>query len=274
MTHPSPKRNLVPKAVLMRSGLVSLTTARPINTAQPRTTMEADDQAIQIFLLGLLKRSMLCDELRTAPGNLIAQPVRIWGQRQTEADVGANGGKSVRHYAGQNGYGYQNVYNAVQNVRNRGVQDAVQNHVGFQIWCYNCRGMGILAEELYSHTKRDMDACISQTQLLIAQKEEAGIQLQAEEFDLMAAAADLDEIKEVNANCILMANLQQASTSGTQTDKLPSMTQTDQLRLILSSQLGVYNTANTEGHSLGAIQRMIGSLLRLRVVASRIKKLK
>ncbi|GJV83816.1 hypothetical protein Tco_1523714 [Tanacetum coccineum] len=35
----------------------------------------------------------------------------------------------------------------------------------------------------------------------------------------MAAAADLDEIEEVNANCILMANLQQASTSGTQTDK-------------------------------------------------------
>ncbi|GKA08893.1 hypothetical protein Tco_0688224 [Tanacetum coccineum] len=29
---------------------------------------------------------------------------------------------------------------------------------------------------------------------------------------------DLDEIKEVNANCILMANMQQASTSGTQTD--------------------------------------------------------
>nr|GEW35820.1 hypothetical protein [Tanacetum cinerariifolium] len=34
-------------------------------------------------------------------------------------------------------------------------------------------------------------------------------------------AADLDEIEEVNANCILMANLQQASTSGTQTDKAP-----------------------------------------------------
>ncbi|GKB48903.1 hypothetical protein Tco_0899656, partial [Tanacetum coccineum] len=30
---------------------------------------------------------------------------------------------------------------------------------------------------------------------------------------------DPDEIKEFNANCILMANLQQASTSGTQTDK-------------------------------------------------------
>nr|GEW89842.1 retrovirus-related Pol polyprotein from transposon TNT 1-94 [Tanacetum cinerariifolium] len=34
-------------------------------------------------------------------------------------------------------------------------------------------------------------------------------------------ATDLDEIEEVNANCILMANLQQSSTSGTQTDKAP-----------------------------------------------------
>ncbi|GJX89423.1 hypothetical protein Tco_0341437, partial [Tanacetum coccineum] len=41
MTHPSPNRNMVPKAVLMRSGLVSLTTARPVNTAQTRTTMNS-----------------------------------------------------------------------------------------------------------------------------------------------------------------------------------------------------------------------------------------
>nr|GEZ81053.1 hypothetical protein [Tanacetum cinerariifolium] len=63
---------------------------------------------------------------------------------------------------------------------------------GNQIRCYNCRG-----------------------------KEEAGIQLQAEEYDLMVAAADLDEIEEVNENCILMANLQQALISGTQTDSAP-----------------------------------------------------
>nr|GEV43285.1 hypothetical protein [Tanacetum cinerariifolium] len=37
----------------------------------------------------------------------------------------------------------------------------------------------------------------------------------------MAAAKDIDEIEEVNANCILMANLHQSSTSGTQTDKAP-----------------------------------------------------
>nr|GFD10507.1 Gag-Pol polyprotein [Tanacetum cinerariifolium] len=60
---------------------------------------------------------------------------------------------------------------------------------------------------------RRRDAAYLKTQLLIAQKEKAGIQLQAEEYDLMAATADLDEIEEVNANCILMANLQQASSS-------------------------------------------------------------
>nr|GEW85323.1 hypothetical protein [Tanacetum cinerariifolium] len=116
--------------------------------------------------------------------------------------------------------GNLNGYNTVQNVRNQVAQNPrVQNvgnqnglmgvqgngnlvavraegnaagHNGNQIRCYNCRG-----------------------------KEEARIQLQAEEYDLMAAAADLDEIEEVNANCILMENLQQASTSGTQTDSTP-----------------------------------------------------
>nr|GEZ95160.1 ribonuclease H-like domain-containing protein [Tanacetum cinerariifolium] len=91
---------------------------------------------------------------------------------------------------------------------------------GNQIRCYNCRGVGHFARN-YTVRPRRRDATYLQTQLLIAQKKEAGIQLQAEEYDLMATAADLDEIKEVNANCILMANLQQASTSGTQTDKTP-----------------------------------------------------
>ncbi|GKC93536.1 hypothetical protein Tco_1158978 [Tanacetum coccineum] len=36
MTHPNPKRNIVLRAVLMRKGLVPLTTARPVNTVQPR----------------------------------------------------------------------------------------------------------------------------------------------------------------------------------------------------------------------------------------------
>nr|GEU68444.1 hypothetical protein [Tanacetum cinerariifolium] len=60
--------------------------------------------------------------------------------------------------------------------------NAIRNN-GNQIRCYNYKGLGHLARN-----------CI------------------AKEFDLMAAAVDLDKIEEINANCILMANLQQAST--------------------------------------------------------------
>nr|GEX74233.1 retrovirus-related Pol polyprotein from transposon TNT 1-94 [Tanacetum cinerariifolium] len=43
--------------------------------------------------------------------------------------------------------------------------------------------------------------------------------MQESNSKLMAAIVDLDEIEEVNENCILMANFQQASTLGTQTNK-------------------------------------------------------
>ncbi|GJT97710.1 hypothetical protein Tco_1093228 [Tanacetum coccineum] len=49
MTHPSPKRNIVPKAVLMRLGLISLTTARPVNTALPRTTVNSARPMTNVF---------------------------------------------------------------------------------------------------------------------------------------------------------------------------------------------------------------------------------
>ncbi|GJT07152.1 hypothetical protein Tco_0841614 [Tanacetum coccineum] len=151
----------------------------------------------------------------------IAQPSMNMGQDKQMQMVGGNGRNQFRQFVGQN-VRNQNGYNASQNVGNQVVLNAVQNPTiqnvgnqnGFivvpgianqnvnqnrngnvvaaradgngngnnrnQIRCYNCRGMGHL--------------------------EEAGIQLQAEEFDLMAAAGDLDEIEEVNANCILMEN--------------------------------------------------------------------
>nr|GFC96417.1 hypothetical protein [Tanacetum cinerariifolium] len=132
--------------------------------------------------------------------------------------------------------GNLNGYNEVQNVENQVAQNPRVQNVGNQNGLIGVQGNGYLvaaraegnaagknANQIRNYTARPRrrDATYLQTQLLIAQKEEAGIQLQAKEYDLMAAAADLDEIEEVNANCILMANLQQASSSGIQTDSTP-----------------------------------------------------
>nr|GEU94646.1 hypothetical protein [Tanacetum cinerariifolium] len=188
----------------------------------------------------------------------IAQLGMNMGQDRQIQMVEGNAGYQFRQYSGQN-VGNLDGYNAIQNVRNQVAQNAIQNpriqnvgnqngqidvpgtnqnlngngnlvaaraegnatgYNGNQIRCYNYKGLGHFARNCTVRPRR-RDAAYLQTQLLIAQKEEAGIQLQAEEFDMMAAAADLDEIKEVNANCILMANLQQTSTLGTQTDKAP-----------------------------------------------------
>nr|GEY45660.1 reverse transcriptase domain-containing protein [Tanacetum cinerariifolium] len=94
------------------------------------------------------------------------------------------------------------MYNAVQNVENQVAQNVIQNP----------RIHNVVQGNVNQNPNGNGN-------LVVARAE--GIQLQAEEFDLMDAVADLDEIEEVNANCILMANLQQASTSGTQTDKAP-----------------------------------------------------
>nr|GFC15247.1 hypothetical protein [Tanacetum cinerariifolium] len=140
----------------------------------------------------------------------IAQPGMNMGQDRQMQMVRGNGGNQFRQYAGQN-VGNLNGYNAVQNVGNQVAQNPrVQND-----------GNQNQIENDCTVRPRRRDAAYLQTKLLIAQKEEAEIQLQAEEYDLMAAVADLDEIEEVNANCILMANLQQASSSDTQTDSVP-----------------------------------------------------
>ncbi|GJY54931.1 hypothetical protein Tco_0446595, partial [Tanacetum coccineum] len=109
--------------------------------------------------------------------------------------VGGNGGNQFRQYDGKN-VKNQNGYNAVQNAEN---QNANQNGNGNGN-VVAARAEGHLARNCTIRPRRT-DVAYLQTQLLIAQKEETWIQLQAEEFDLMAAVGDLDEIKEVNANC-------------------------------------------------------------------------
>nr|GEZ25805.1 hypothetical protein [Tanacetum cinerariifolium] len=120
----------------------------------------------------------------------IAQPGMNIGQDRQMQMVGDNGGNQFRQYAGQN---VRNLNrNANQNPNGSGnlvaarVEGNETGHNGNQIRCYNCRGVGHFARNCIVRPRR-RDAAYLQTQLLIAQKEGARIQLQAEEFDLMDA---------------------------------------------------------------------------------------
>ncbi|GJS01698.1 hypothetical protein Tco_0318206 [Tanacetum coccineum] len=85
----------------------------------------------------------------------------------------------------------------------------------------NPRNMQIAQPSMNMDQDRDILMVKDNTKLHIDQKEEAGIQFNSKEFDFMAVVWDIDEIEEVNENCTLKDNLQQASTSGTQTDSTP-----------------------------------------------------
>ncbi|GJT15551.1 hypothetical protein Tco_0874257 [Tanacetum coccineum] len=89
-------------------------------------------------------------------------------------------------------------YNTVHNVENQVGQNAVQNpgiqNVG------NQNELIVVTGIANQNGNGNVVAARAEvmTQLLIAQKEEAGIQLQTEEFDLMAAAGDIYEIGEMD----------------------------------------------------------------------------
>nr|GEU43986.1 zf-CCHC domain-containing protein/DUF4219 domain-containing protein/UBN2 domain-containing protein [Tanacetum cinerariifolium] len=92
---------------------------------------------------------------------------------------------------------------------------------GNPIRCYNRRGDGHYASNcIVKPVKRD--AAYLQQQLQIAQEEEAGIQNTQEEFEFMAIADAYEETERVKVNCTSEDTLQQASTSGTQSDNAPA----------------------------------------------------
>nr|GEW92473.1 putative reverse transcriptase domain-containing protein [Tanacetum cinerariifolium] len=154
------------------------------------------------------------------------EPVEIMDREVLE-------GHLVRQNAVQN-QGIQNVKNqnrlsvvpGIENHhRNRNVvvvqAEGNSNGInGNQIRCYNYRGEGHYASNCIVKPRK-RDVAYLQTQLHIAQKDKAGIQLNYEEFDFMAAAGAYDKIEKVTANCNLQDNLQQESGSSTQSDKAP-----------------------------------------------------
>nr|GFA14748.1 hypothetical protein [Tanacetum cinerariifolium] len=205
----------------------------PEDTTNPTTAMNmALALMAKAFKLNYSTPTNNNQKILSNPRNRqLAQPGMNMGQDRQMQMIGDVVGNQVIQNPRVQNVGNQNGLNGVQG---NGNQNQIGNgnlvaastkgnatgQKGNQIRCYNCRRVGHYVRNCTVRTRR-RDVAYLQIQLLIAQKEEAGIKLQVEEYDLMAAAADLDEIKKVNANYILMANLQQASTSGTQTDSTP-----------------------------------------------------
>nr|GEZ88330.1 hypothetical protein [Tanacetum cinerariifolium] len=103
-----------------------------------------------------------------------------------------------------------NGYNAVQNVENQVAQNPRVQNVG------NQNGLiGVQGNEIQNQIGNGNLVAIRAEGNVAGQN---GNQIRCYNC---RGIADLDEIEEVNANCILMANLQQASSSGTQTDSAP-----------------------------------------------------
>ncbi|GJU91862.1 reverse transcriptase domain-containing protein [Tanacetum coccineum] len=88
------------------------------------------------------------------------------------------------------------------------------------IRCYNCRREGHYASNCTVKSKK-WDAAYLQQQLQIAQEEEAGIQSTQDEFEFMTTAYAYEETERVKVNHTSEDTLQQASTSGTQSDNAP-----------------------------------------------------
>ncbi|GJS64016.1 hypothetical protein Tco_0678580 [Tanacetum coccineum] len=220
---PIPNNNYIPQP-LFNQNYMQQPMLNPKDISDPTTAMNmALVLMAKAFKINYSTPTNNNQRISSNPCNRqIAQPGMNIGQNRQMQMVGGNGRNQFRQYVGQN-VRNQNGYNALQNVGNQVVHNAIQNpgvqNVG------NQNGLIVVSGIANQNANQNGNGNVVAARAKgngngnNGNQEEAGIQLEAEEFDLMAAAGDLDEIKEVNANCILMVNLQQASTSGTQTEK-------------------------------------------------------
>ncbi|GJS43887.1 hypothetical protein Tco_0568930 [Tanacetum coccineum] len=174
--------------------------------AQPGMNMDQDRQMLMV-------EDNVGNQFRpNAMQNVRNQVVLNASQNLGVHNVGNQNGLSVVSEI-VNQYGNVNVVTAPAEGNGNGIN-------GNPIRCYNYQGEGHYASNCIVKPKKQ-DAAYLQQQLQITLEEEARIQSTQEEFEFMAAADAYEETKRVKVNCTSEDTLQQASTSGTQSDKAP-----------------------------------------------------
>ncbi|GKC71125.1 hypothetical protein Tco_1117008, partial [Tanacetum coccineum] len=206
--HPQPNNNFVQQPSF-NTNYMQQPMQNPKDISDPTTALdmvlELMSKAFQLNNITLINNNQRSSS--NPCYSQIAQSIQNLGTR----NVGNQNGLSiVQGIANQHGNGNVIVARAEGNANGNNVN---------QIRCYNYQGEDHLA---YNCTVKPgkQDAAYLQKQMQIL-KEEARIQLTQEEFDFMADVGSYEEIERVNANYTLKDNLQQVSTSGTQTDKAP-----------------------------------------------------
>ncbi|GKA86988.1 hypothetical protein Tco_0808699 [Tanacetum coccineum] len=192
--HPQPNNNFVPQPSFNMNYLQHQM-QNPEDISDPIT---AFDMALELMFKAFqLNNTTTTNNNQRSSSNpcysQIAQSGMIIDQDRQMLMVDDNVGNQFRENAVQNVghlYGNGDVVTAPAKGNGNGINSN-------PIRCYNCRGEGHYASN-YIVKPRKRDAAYLQTQLKITQKEEAGIQLNSEEFDFMVAAGAYDEIEKMN----------------------------------------------------------------------------
>ncbi|GKE47716.1 ribonuclease H-like domain-containing protein, partial [Tanacetum coccineum] len=98
-THPSAHRNMVPRVVLMKTGLIPLNTDRPVTTAHPKTSVYSARQMSHFFLN---QHNQLPKAVNAArPNSVVVNVVRSHPQKEDQGYVDSG---CSRHMTGNMSY--------------------------------------------------------------------------------------------------------------------------------------------------------------------------